>query len=248
MKISLKNIFLIIIFFTKNTILSINSQLLCQSNKEVFANVIKEITNTGLDSLLYESLLNDVEVLINRAYVILDQINKNTTNLIENKENLDEMTFNYKYSAVCLNKLRESNILSKESQVNILTSILFGLSNIIMQKTKMKKLLDNDQIGGFLFLMTAMGVEFSSLSVIEKIILVIEKAAINLKNDNLDDLVYHSTMYDIFHKLSEKIISKELCSVVCDKVVNMQLTIMKEDINICKNKNSKNIKKNKSKK
>jgi hypothetical protein len=245
MKISLKNIFLIIIFFTKNTILSINNKGLCQPNKEVVVNSIKEIVNTGLDNLLYDSLLNDIEVLMNRVYGIVDQMNSNYAHVIQNKDNLDEMTFDYKYSAFCLNKLREANILSKETQINILTSFLFGLSNMIVQKTKMKKLLDDDRIGGVLFLMTAMGIEFSTLSVVEKIIFVIEKAAMNLKNDNLDDLVYHATMYDVFHKISETIISKQLCSVVADKIVNIQLTTMKEEINVCKNKNSKHLKKNK---
>ena len=250
MNIFFKNIFLLIVLvFTKNTFLNANMESrVYEGNKEIVNNTVKEIIVLKLDVALYEALLNDIEMLYNQIYAIIDQIIKKKSNLVDEENNLDEMIFNYRSSAISFNKFSKINLLSQETQVSLMTSFLFGIGAILTQKTKMAKILNDEQIGGVLFLMTAMGVEFSCLDVIEKIIGVIHKSCAHLKTNELDNYIYEATIYEVFNIISEKIIDKGLCNDVIAKIVSNILLKMKDNIIVLRNESSKKIKKTKNKK
>jgi hypothetical protein len=243
-----KNIFLLAVFFVKNDMLSVNTDLVYQGNKDIAASVIKEISQVGLDKALYESLLTDIEMIINQSQQVFDQVQKNINNIIENKENIEELVLDYKCTAVSFNKLTEWSLVSKEKQASILGSVLFGVANMLAQKTKMQKFLSNEQVGMMLFFMSAMGIEFTSLAVVEKIMTVINKSCSRLKTDDLNNFAYEATLHDILHGVAQKIIDQELCGVLFDKIIQMRLNKMKEQINLLKNQNNKGVKKSKNKK
>ena len=250
MKIYFKKFLLLIVLFLNSTIFSdtIQTESIYKVNKEVVDSTIAVIINLKLDIDLYEALLIDIGMMRDQVLVILDQLKKNQKRFIQDENNLDDMIFDYRSSAISSNKLLNINLLSKENQVSILASIFFGIGSLLTQKSKMKKLLDDEQIAGVLFLLTAMGIEFSSLLVIEKITELVYKNCLHLKTADLDNYIYESTIYDIFNKLSEKMIDKKLCSTAISKVTDMALANMKNDIIVMRNKTNKNNKSTKKNK
>ena len=247
MKIYFKKFLLLIVLFLNSTIFSdtIQTESIYKVNKEVVDSTIAEIINLKLDIDLYEALLIDIGMMRDQVLVILDQLKKNQKRFIQDENNLDDMIFDYRSSAISSNKY---SLLSKENHVSILASIFFGIGSLLTQKSKMKKLLDDEQIAGVLFLLTAMGIEFSSLLVIEKITELVYKNCLHLKTADLDNYIYESTIYDIFNKLSEKMIDKKLCSTAISKVTDMALANMKNDIIVMRNKTNKNNKSTKKNK
>jgi hypothetical protein len=184
----------------------------------------------GLDNYLYNSLLEDIETITKQIQMILEQMQA-SNRIRPNGASADDKKFDYKTTLVGFQKMFEWNLFSEDTKRGILCLFLFGLGSIITQKSKMDEILNNEQVGGILFVMTAMGIEFSSISIIESIMQVIVKQCSNLKSDNLENCIYEATIYEIFNRLSGKMVSKELFAAILTKLIELRLTYLKNNLN-----------------
>ncbi len=250
MKINFKKKLLIFSILFINSIFLVNEfDKECLPNYDIVKSTISELANLSLIDNLATALLSDISSISQQVQNIAEQMRKNADNLTEIVENnLEEMVFDYRASIVAINNYDKINYFSEETKQRFLSSMLFGIGNMMTQKSKMEKLLNNQQLSGVIFLMTAMGVEFTFIKVLEKIMNKILDKCASLKNMDLDNLVYEATIYEIFNVISEKMVNKGFFKNMFNQIFNASLIKMKDNINNFKINNSQNTKKLKNKK
>jgi hypothetical protein len=217
-------------------------------DKKIGEIVVNELEKAGLIQELYIAILNDFDVCVEKMQMIVDQLKKNgVANKVKESfvsKNYNEAEFDFKAAKITFNRSLEWNMFSEETKINILTAFLFGFSAMINQKEKMDHILNNEQVVGILFLMTAMGIDFSCIDIVNKISEKVFDRCKSLKNENLNNCEYESTIYFIYHEISKKLCALNLFSTIFFKICDLKLSQLKQTvIELKSNESTKNKKK-----